>query len=988
MSTTVTAGSSYAISMQSGSWSQGFNVWIDYNRDGVFDASESVYNSGISGSSAFSGTVTIPGTATAGATKLRVGCRYAGLPAATEACGHTGWGEYEDYAVNILVDVTTYAWSGAAGLSGTSGSSVTATPTATGANTYYLTATNANGCTAMDSVTLNVNAVPAATASNDGPVCAGTDVNLDGSSDITGSTFSWTGPNSFAATTEDAVVTGVVTNSGAYSLTVTSPDGCTSSPATTNVAISALPAIVSVNATDDAICIGESTTLSVVEPATASYCNSNFTSASFEFITNVSFDAINNSSAGAIGAPSDYTAQVANVAVGTPTTLSVTIDPDANDYVYAWIDWDQNGVLNDAGETYTLATATSLAGPHTLAITPPLSALNGSTRMRVMVDYAGSTPNPCRSATWGEAEDYTINVTGGVAANTYSWDDGSGVVATTPSFTAAPTATTTYTVTVTNGSGCDSSMSKTITVNALPSISTQPADQTVCEGSALNMSITTDATSIQWLQDGTAIGGANAATYSVSNAAMADAGSYTVALSNAAGCVDTSDAATVVVNATPNISVLGTDNTSCSSPDGSLTITSSPALTPGDSYDVSHDGGGWIAVVVNGAGELVISGLNAGSYNNVSITNLATTCVSNTVSAAVVGGTVATDAITPVTSNDSHSQPSGVIDYRNTSCELIATIDATNGDLGTVTTDVTVMGAYGTFNSEFYFGRTFDLTATNNVGGNVTLYFSDAEVADYNAGVGTSNPEFPEVLPDGSNIMITAFHSVPGSGNGPLNYDTATAELITPTVTHNPLGYYEVSFSVSGFSGFFANTKNTAPLPITMGDIKATNIGAANRVDWNTKKEEAGDRFVIERSADARNFTAIGTTDAKGISDSRYSFIDAEPFMGINYYRLLVLNNNGSQYYTKVVNATVKGQGLQLEAFPNPVREVLTVRVNGKVTGNGEVSLLDASGRTLAKASIEANGTATFNMQHLAQGMYLVKFTDDATTQTLKVTKD
>jgi hypothetical protein len=142
----------------------------------------------------------------------------------------------------------------------------------------------------------------------------------------------------------------------------------------------------------------------------ACYCSSNFTNVNYEFITNVTFGSINNSSAGNTGGPVDYTAQSNTVTQGTSSILSVTIDPDNLDYVYAFIDWNQNGILNDAGEVYTLATSTSSAGPHTLSISVPITAAAGSTLMRVMVDYNNANPTPCRSATYGEAEDYTLNV--------------------------------------------------------------------------------------------------------------------------------------------------------------------------------------------------------------------------------------------------------------------------------------------------------------------------------------------------------------------------------------------------------------------------------------------------------------------------------------------------------------------------------------------------------------------------------------------------
>jgi len=140
------------------------------------------------------------------------------------------------------------------------------------------------------------------------------------------------------------------------------------------------------------------------------YCSSNFTSVSFEHITNVTFAGINNTSVGTVGGPVDYTSQVATVNVGVPSTLSVTILADASEYIYAFIDWNQDGDFSDSEEVYTVATSVATSGPFTLAITPPNAATPGTTRMRVMLDFAGSTPNPCKSGTYGEAEDYTVNV--------------------------------------------------------------------------------------------------------------------------------------------------------------------------------------------------------------------------------------------------------------------------------------------------------------------------------------------------------------------------------------------------------------------------------------------------------------------------------------------------------------------------------------------------------------------------------------------------
>ncbi|MBW7952267.1 MAG: fibronectin type III domain-containing protein, partial [Chitinophagaceae bacterium] len=141
-----------------------------------------------------------------------------------------------------------------------------------------------------------------------------------------------------------------------------------------------------------------------------SYCNSNFTTVTYEYITNVTYAGINNTSVGNTGGPVNYTSQIGFVTIGSPETLSVSIEADSGDYVYAFIDWNQDGDFNDPEEVYTVASGVSTNGPFTISITPPAFALGGTTRMRVMVHWNGTTPDPCVNATYGEAEDYTLSV--------------------------------------------------------------------------------------------------------------------------------------------------------------------------------------------------------------------------------------------------------------------------------------------------------------------------------------------------------------------------------------------------------------------------------------------------------------------------------------------------------------------------------------------------------------------------------------------------
>ena len=92
-------------------------------------------------------------------------------------------------------------------------------------------------------------------------------------------------------------------------------------------------------------------------------------------------------------------------------------------------------------------------------------------------------------------------------------------------------------------------------LTAIPCITTQPVDRTLFATQTLTLTVGAitgqGALSYQWRHDGTPIAGATSATYT-KTAALADAGSYDVVVSNPVGSL-TSNAVTVTVNGPPAI---------------------------------------------------------------------------------------------------------------------------------------------------------------------------------------------------------------------------------------------------------------------------------------------------------------------------------------------------------------------------------------------------------------------------------------------------
>lgn len=192
-----------------------------------------------------------------------------------------------------------------------------------------------------------------------------------------------------------------------------------------------------------------------------------------------------------------------------------------------------------------------------------------------------------QSVDLGNDATFTVGATG-VQPLAYQWYFTNSAIAdaTASSYTRTnvqPADAGNYFVVVTNTAGSATSAVATLTVNAAPIITGQPTNQSVWAGQNATFAVTATGAgllSYQWRFNGTSLAAATASAFTRTNAQLADAGNYTVVITNTLGAV-TSAGAALTVTVQPG-SVIAQWNFNSSPADGSTTTgTAAPSVGPG-----------------------------------------------------------------------------------------------------------------------------------------------------------------------------------------------------------------------------------------------------------------------------------------------------------------------------------------------------------------------------------------------------------------------
>ena len=304
---------------------------------------------------------------------------------------------------------------------------------------------------------------------------------------------------------------------------------------------------------------------------------------------------------------------------------------------------------------------------------------------------------------------------------------------------------------------------------------------------------------------------------------------------------------------------------------------------------------------------------------------------------------------------------------------------------GEVNAKVWIEAAVPTQGGSPFAQRHYEITPTvgaTTATAKVTLYFTQAEFDNFN-----NDPASSLDLPTGpadaigiANLRVGKYPGVSSDGSGLPGTYSGTPSVINPVdvdiIWNSTDSRWEVSFDVTGFSGFIIQT-NTSVLAVTLLSFSAQEQGNDALVKWKTSNEVNHAYYEILYSTDGSNFISAGQRIAlNGSREQNYSFthVNAAALANKLYYRLKSVSNSGEITYSNIIPVRFGTRGQMItNVYPNPTNGPVNIMVTSSITKFIHLRITDMSGRiVMADQFTINNGSISLDISKYNSGIYLL----------------
>ena len=563
-------------------------MYIDYNRNGAFEAAEQVvatnYGARSLSGDIVTGTFIVPTTATPGMTLMRV------VYVESSVVNPTGtyiWGETEDYAIMIGTSAASQTWTEATTTLGTN-TTLAYTPTSFGTKTITYTAADANGCKISANAILNVSQ-PAAPIVANVTLCQNSTATALTATALTGHTVKWyTTATGGTALTSAPIPSTTTAGTTTYYATQTTPQGCESLRTPLDVIVNPAPAFTSASSIA-AVC--NQTAINYTPTSSVTGATFAWSRASVSGISNAAASGtasinenLNNTSVNPVVVTYVYTTTNPSTGCTSTNNVTATVNPAATltsatsapaicnntafaysptsataGTTYAWsraaVTGISNGAANGTGainETLINTTANPVTVTYNYVLTA--NGCNNTQSITVVVNPS-ATMSSALTANVCSGRLYKYTPLSATAGTTYAWSraavtgitntaaTGTGAISETLINSTQAPINVTYVYTLT-ANGCSNTQNLVVTVNPTPAklIITADGPTVFCKEESVVLRFNpTNTGTYQWYQDGVPVSGATA-----TNTTVYTAGSFTAIVTNSYGCASDPSTAMLV----------------------------------------------------------------------------------------------------------------------------------------------------------------------------------------------------------------------------------------------------------------------------------------------------------------------------------------------------------------------------------------------------------------------------------------------------------
>lgn len=864
----------------------------------------------------------------------------------------------------------TYSWSPAIASyqNGTGPTSAEPEVLVTTNTAFTVTVTNPAGCTATSTSNITVTSNPTiANAPNITNACPGS-TQMIGSPALPGVTYVWT-PSAGLSNpniAQPTVTVGAGGSSVTYTVVATFPGTCAST-ATDAVAVSAFNADFTMP--NISYCPTSTVNIGASAPSTgvATYSwspeiglsNSRIRNPTTNVKTTTVYTLTVTYTNGCIGTGTVTVTPTSSVDAGADRTVcfgaSTTIGNPYNNGTPTWIrvGGGTTYLSSTSGKTVVFNSAgTAPAGTYTFRASQTVSSCTVTDDVVVIVSAATTLPSGgvtiCLNGTG------TMGVAA-VAGFTYTWAPATGLSspgASMTNVTMAAAGTYNYTLYATNSvTGCTSSAPYIVTV--LPGgapVVTVP-DVNACIGSPFTLTPTVSPSGGSYSYVWNPATGLSNQFVATPTATVNETRTYTLEVTdNTTGCSGSgSGTVTVSTPGTSFITVGPASSTACSGTAVALSATSAAG------YDFAYQ---WQKY--NSATSTWENMTNGGLYSGVTTTTL------NISDNTTLNG--AQFRLEVTLNSCGNKQESSIATLTVNQC-LKSSLgdkvwDDTNRD------GIQDAGEPGVAGVTVMLYRNGAVVGTTTSGTDGYYIFDNLDARDPFGNPYSYQVSFANLPP---NYVFTSQGATAGSNgagtttDSDVNPSTGMSRPVTLTYGQN-------------IPDVDAGIHSTAPLPVTLVRFNAVSENNTALLTWSTSAETNSSVFDIQRSQNAIEWMKIDEVMALGKSNSmhQYQYVDPQPLNGINYYRLKMIDRDGTFALSRVLS--VHFESLEnVTLFPNPVSDVLKIN-NTQNLAIQSVEIVDVSGKTvyLNKNQSDLLNAASkgIDIHNLADGIYIVKVTD------------